>query len=626
MEYRYASFDIHRYGMLTLRQDFRSKDGLYSLIQQAEEQRASEYPENDESSSLSKKRKFSAIDDELPPSSQASNCSTGSKVSAVGGRVKGKDLFDARVWKDPVSTATFYTFIASLRKRIQDEVKQTSHTHKFIRALRDGGRLMRCYTQNIDGLEAREGLTLDLSKGKGSKRRFMRKIFESPRPPQIEKDSDYDSGCEVVPLHGDLDKLRCNLCQTLVAWDGPVMDLFLQGEAPECQVCSSKAQNRRESGKRGLSVGLLRPNIVLYQEQHPAEHLLAPLPPFDIAQGPDMLIVMGTSLKVHGLQNLVREFAKAVHNRKGGRVVFVNRTKPSESIWNDFIDDWVSMDCDDWVTDLRTRREDLWLRQGDSDIKTTKPPKKRSSSPSFQIIDRAALLPNTNKVMVSVVIDKIKPPNLPAENPTTEPSKPKRPRKRKNTTTTPSTPPNQQDPTTATGLPSPPPSDKPKRPRQRKAKSKTSPTPQTNTLPSEPSSNSSSNNHTPWLPSTTALNFNSSPTPPTYSPLKPFTFGTTHTPWRTLPTCEYDQSRSQHQIRRYKRADFVIYADDESPEDISPILEQERVAAAAADASVSSANVLMNKNGNTNMNTMGARGIGMGMAKRMGIAICELLN
>lgn len=68
---------------------------------------------------------------------------------------------------------------------------------------------------------------------------------------------------------------------------------------------------------------------------------------------------MGTSLRVHGLKVMIREFAKAVHT-KGGKVVFVNQTKPSESIWGDFIDYWVEWDCDEWVMDLRDRREDIW--------------------------------------------------------------------------------------------------------------------------------------------------------------------------------------------------------------------------------------------------------------------------
>ena len=59
---------------------------------------------------------------------------------------------------------------------------------------------------------------------------------------------------------------------------------------------------------------------------------------------------MGTSLRVHGLQTMVREFAKAVHSRDG-KVIFVNLSQPAESAWKDVIDYWVEMNCDTWARD-----------------------------------------------------------------------------------------------------------------------------------------------------------------------------------------------------------------------------------------------------------------------------------
>jgi NAD-dependent SIR2 family protein deacetylase len=257
-------------------------------------------------------------------------------------------------------------------------VKETSPTHKFIRTLRDGGRLMRCYTQNIDGLERREGLSMDLSHGKGTKRRFLKKVWEAPRPNEP-RTGDTDGGCEVVPLHGDLQELRCTLCQETCPWSDEASEDFLNGLGPECSKCAMKSSDRQERGKRGVAVGSLRPNIVLYGEEHPSNQLLAPLVPFDLGSGPEILIIMGTSLKVHGLQKVVREFAKKIHARKDGKgkVLFVNRTKPAESVWENVIDSYIAMDCDDWVRDLKTRREDLWLRQGELDLKVTKPVAKK---------------------------------------------------------------------------------------------------------------------------------------------------------------------------------------------------------------------------------------------------------
>ena len=64
---------------------------------------------------------------------------------------------------------------------------------------------------------------------------------------------------------------------------------------------------------RALKVGTLRPAIVLYDEPHPLGDDIGTIQTADVARKPDMLIIMGTSLKVHGFKKLVRDFAKAVH-------------------------------------------------------------------------------------------------------------------------------------------------------------------------------------------------------------------------------------------------------------------------------------------------------------------------
>lgn len=108
-----------------------------------------------------------------------------------------------------------------------------------------------------------------------------------------------------------------------------------------------------------MGVGKLRPDIVLYGEEHPSSHLISPIVTHNLGLHPDMLLILGTSLRVHGLKVMVREFAKAVHS-KGGKVVFVNLTKPPESSWGDVIDYWVQWDCDAWVADLQGRIPRLW--------------------------------------------------------------------------------------------------------------------------------------------------------------------------------------------------------------------------------------------------------------------------
>ena len=334
--------------------------------------------------------------------------------------MKGKDLFDASIWADPLRTSVFYTFATSLRQKVRD--CEPTSSHRFISHLKDRGKLVRCYTQNIDRIEEKVGLSTSLQDGPGSRGRFSRKSTNASQlakmveedskdkpgsegsenvnagssqsttgpdgtaatagddeatgnerkvskpPPQLERSR--SSGVECVFLHGSLESLRCFLCGRVSSWDDNLEFETLSGQQPECPHCIGATAARQERGKRALGVGKLRPDIVLYGEEHPNAHLISPIVTHDLGLCPDMLLILGTSLRVHGLKVLVREFAKAIHNR-GGKVVFVNFTKPPESSWGDVIDYWVQWDCDAWVSDLQTRVPKLW--------EAPPPPKKKKT-------------------------------------------------------------------------------------------------------------------------------------------------------------------------------------------------------------------------------------------------------
>ncbi|KAL8638746.1 MAG: hypothetical protein Q9228_004132 [Teloschistes exilis] len=338
--------------------DFRSEDGLYSLIQAQYEKASS----NSAISSLPSSQ--SSLNDDAP-------ARTPNPKKALPTNVRGKDLFDARIWNDSTSTSVFYTFIASLRNKILDEVKRTTPTHRFIRTIRDSRKLVRCYTQNIDGLESRLGLCMDLDGGKGTKSRFGRRSKAVTKPAPGER---LDGGCEVVPLHGDLTLLRCTLCQKTCGWDLSREAMLLEGKAPECLSCVTADQHRRDRGKRGTKIGSLRPNIVLYGEEHPNADAVGSITTNDLSLSPDLLLILGTSLHVHGVRTLVKEFAKCVHARPNGKgkVIFVNLSQPSESVWKESIDYWISMDCDDWIGALRCHRPDIWQLQTELKAQITK--------------------------------------------------------------------------------------------------------------------------------------------------------------------------------------------------------------------------------------------------------------
>jgi len=107
---------------------------------------------------------------------------------------------------------------------------------------------------------------------------------------------------------------------------------------------------------RPIRVGSLRPAIVLYDEPHPLGDDIGTIQSTDVSRKPDMLIIMGTSLKVHGLKKLVKDFARTIHasnssgtsSQRPFKVIFVNKTPPALE-WADVIDYHVAAESDRWV-------------------------------------------------------------------------------------------------------------------------------------------------------------------------------------------------------------------------------------------------------------------------------------
>ncbi|KAJ7446437.1 DHS-like NAD/FAD-binding domain-containing protein [Mycena galericulata] len=262
--------------------------------------------------------------------------------------LKGRDLFDASLFRDPTSTAVFYTFIAQLKQSIDEAAP--GPTHHFLQLLDSKKKLLRSYTQNIDGFEARAGLLGSASHEAKSIGKGKSKI----RTKDVRN----------VQLHGDIHRVRCRACSAEYPCTQAHISMFVEGSAPECPECLERAQARIARSARTIKVGSLRPAIVLYDEPHPLGDDIGTIQSADLARKPDMLIIMGTSLKVHGLKKLVKEFAKTVHSaapsspsnakKWSGKVVFVNRTPPAAE-WAGIIDyhivvieDWKKMRPSDW--------------------------------------------------------------------------------------------------------------------------------------------------------------------------------------------------------------------------------------------------------------------------------------
>ena len=165
---------------MRIQQDFRSSDGLYALVKQ-------QYPD------------------------------------VV---LKGRDLFDASLFRDPTSTAVFYTFISQLKKSI--DAAKPSPTHRFIKTLDSKRKLLRSYTQNIDGLEERAGIVGTSSDevkthGKGKSKIRVKEVRN-------------------VQLHGDIHRVRCTFCSADYPCNPEHLETFLAGAPPDCPECSARCK------------------------------------------------------------------------------------------------------------------------------------------------------------------------------------------------------------------------------------------------------------------------------------------------------------------------------------------------------------------------------------------------
>ncbi|KAG0296820.1 hypothetical protein BGZ96_008424 [Linnemannia gamsii] len=240
--------------------------------------------------------------------------------------LKGKDLFDANLFRDCKTTAVFYTFISELHA--QTLKAKPTPTHHFIKMLSERGKLLRCYTQNIDCLEEELGMETSLVCDKG----------------KVKKD------VNVVQLHGSLRRLKCTLCSEPYGFQTDYQKVFKEGDAPGCPKCELYDGIRVAQGKRKVATGTLRPDIVLYNENHPFGDAIGKIQSSDLSRSPDVLLVMGTSLKVHGLRLLVRKAAKIVHENKKGCVILVNKTPVVGKEWAGVFDYFVEGETDGWCS------------------------------------------------------------------------------------------------------------------------------------------------------------------------------------------------------------------------------------------------------------------------------------
>ena len=165
--------------------------------------------------------------------------------------------------------------------------------------------------------------------------------------------TDIDTKADCIPLHGSLSHLRCQLRRNAFDWNEYEASVHAADDLP-CPECRLSRQKRMDKGLRPTSIGCLLPDIALLDADHSNGEAIAEIINRDLAARPDVLLVLGTSLRVPDPKKLASMFARVV-DQQGGIVVYTNLSKPSLYPWGRLVDYMVESSCDGWVTDLERR-------------------------------------------------------------------------------------------------------------------------------------------------------------------------------------------------------------------------------------------------------------------------------
>jgi NAD+-dependent protein deacetylase SIR2 len=235
-------------------------------------------------------------------------------------KASGKHLFDASVYRSNSSTSSFHDMIRELSHLTRNA--QPTLFHHMLATLAEEGRLLRLYTQNVDGIDT-------------SLEPLATQVPLNPKGPWP----------KTIQLHGGLEKMVCTKCGALSDFDSKLFD---GPEAPLCKPCEDMESARALGERRSHGVGRLRPRIVLYNEFNPEEEAIGAVTRADLRSRPDAVIVVGTSLKIPGVRRITREMCAVTRGRRDGFTAWINNDP--EPMGNEFKDCWdlvVRGDCEE---------------------------------------------------------------------------------------------------------------------------------------------------------------------------------------------------------------------------------------------------------------------------------------
>jgi NAD-dependent histone deacetylase SIR2 len=248
-------------------------------------------------------------------------------------------IFDMSMYNNDKDTIFLNEILSDMYQRAQ--AASPTQFHHVLEAIADEGRLHRLYTQNIDGLDTQ----------------LAPLKTQIPLPPK-------EPWPTTIQLHGDLGTVRCQRDPQHLSRFHPALfasDLTGKKPKPSIPVCTECKANKRTG-----EVPVLRPRVWLYQDDnYPDGDAISKVTSADLQKELDVVIVVGTALKVPGAKKLAKDMCRRVR-QCGGMAVWINLKAPTQDL--NLFDLVIEGDCETVAMHVSTWWQNVPLVLSDSQI------------------------------------------------------------------------------------------------------------------------------------------------------------------------------------------------------------------------------------------------------------------
>ncbi|KAH6668515.1 DHS-like NAD/FAD-binding domain-containing protein [Halenospora varia] len=186
--------------------------------------------------------------------------------------------FDRSLYSSSDEIIRFHSTVRGMFERLHSDLTEPSPFHKVMDELARSRPHFQHYTQNIDCIE------------------------------QLLPDLD----AKTIRLHGRVDQARCQICNLICDFEPHLQARILKGQ-------------------RSLSIGKLRPDVLLYGEPHPDEQEILEIAEDGSRECPHLVLIVGTKLGIPGARSIAANFCHAARS-VGGASFWISKEDPVSSV------------------------------------------------------------------------------------------------------------------------------------------------------------------------------------------------------------------------------------------------------------------------------------------------------